>query len=270
MVDRLVSKPNPFPKDRSGYGTVVGGEFVSPYPKDSPMRQFHLDAQAYFKDLAGAKDFPCLAGRSVARTDQYAFCAYPSMTDQKFASGIMHDMIRFQGEFGIPDQPVANGHRFRSFVAAFQEPTPQSPEDGAEKLYTLLGNLHDENKQHYAWSEGFSNDPQSPNFGYSAGDSAFFLAFFHPKAYDVSRKSEITFVVFNSHAMLDSLKEEGKFDRLRDAIRARQDEVHPYLGNHGDVLEFRQYALLEPTPMVEAQEIDLRERVLGKCPFQPK
>src|SRR5258706_11787194 len=137
MVDRLRDISNPFPKERSGYGSVVGQEFVSAYPPNSPMQKFHTDSQAYFKSFVGDRDFPCLAGRSVARTDQYAFCAYPDMTDKKIAEGIMHDMIRFQGEFSIT-QPVSQGHRFRSFVAAFASPIPQTPEEGAEALYTLL------------------------------------------------------------------------------------------------------------------------------------
>lgn len=269
MVDRLQPRVNPFPKEGSGYGAVVSGEFASVYPIGSPMKKFHMDSQAYFKGFAGDRDFPCLAGRSVARTDQYAFCAYPSMTDKKGAEGIMYDMLRFQSEFDITS-PIANGHRFRSFVAAFQSPIPQSPEDGAEKLYTLLGNMHEVNKEHYGWADGFSNNTNSPDFGYSSGDTAFFIASFHPNAHDVSRRSEINFVVFNSHAMLASLKEEGKFDKLRAAIRARQSSIHPYLGNHGEALEFRQYALLEPVPLVEGRELDLREKVLGTCPFQPK
>jgi FPC/CPF motif-containing protein YcgG len=270
MVDKLQYRSNPFPKEFSGYGKITGSEFISAYPKNSLMQKFHTDAQIYFKGFAGAQDFPCLAGRSIARTDQYAFCAYPDMKDPKIAQGLMHDMIRFQQEFGIPHDPIAQGHRFRSFVATFRSPLPHTPIEGAEALYELLGNMHEVNKKHYGWADGFSNNTDSPNFGYSSGDSAFFIASFHPGAYDVSRKSDINFVVFNSHAMLDALKAEGKFERLRDVIRKRQEHVHPYLGDHGEVLEWRQYALLEPEPMMEKVEIDLRNKVLGLCPFQPK
>lgn len=260
-------KNNPFSSALSGYGHVVNEKFVSTYPEGSAMYGFHLNAQNYFKGFVGEKDFPCVAGRTVARTDQYAFCAYPDMTNPQLAEGIMHDMIQFQHEFGIPDDPKPNGKRFRSFVAAFAEPHITSPLHGAEALYTLLGNMHDVNAQHYPWKEGFSNDMESSDFGYSAGESAFFIAFFHPEAHDAARRSDVTFVVFNSHAMLESLKDEGKFNKLRDIIRSRQDSVHPYLGNHGEVKEWRQYALLSPDVETEAAEQAIRQKVLGECPF---
>jgi hypothetical protein len=148
LIDAHVEGKNPFSAEHSGYGKVVDGKFISAYPQDLPMQRFHSDAASYFKGLVGQQEFPCLAGRTVAITDQYAFCAYP--------------------------------------------------------------------------------------------------------------------------AMLDSLKSEGKFHQLREAIRRRQEHVHPYLGDHGDVLEWRQYALLEPEPMTEGVELDVRRNVLGTCPFQPK
>jgi FPC/CPF motif-containing protein YcgG len=190
------------------------------------------------------------------------------MTDPQFAEGIMHDMLTFQEEFGIPGDPKGKGKRFRSFVTAFAEPQPTSALHGTEMLYSLLGNMHDVNRQHYPWNEGYSNNTESPNFGFSAGESAFFIAYFHPQAYEQSRRSDVTFVVFNSHVMLEALKAEGKFAKLRDTIRSRQEEVHPYLGDHGTTNEWLQYALLSPDSETELAEQDLREKVLGVCPFR--
>jgi FPC/CPF motif-containing protein YcgG len=67
--------------------------------------------------------------------------------------------------------------------------------------------------------------------------------------------------------MLEALKQEGKFTKLRDTIRSRQDTVHPYLGDHGDTKEWRQYALLSPDLQTEQAELEIRRNVLGECPF---
>lgn len=266
---RADTESNPFPSAHSGYGRVTNRAFVSSYPQGSEMRKFHDNAQRFFRDFVGAENFPCVAGRTVARTDEYAFCAYPNMTDPKVAEGIMHDMIRFQTEFGIADGSERKGRLFRSFIVAFAEPKITDSLHGAETLYTLLSNMHTVNSKHFPWKEGFSSDMDSPNFGYSSGDSAFFIAYFHPKAYAQARVSPLTFVVFNSHKMLEVLKDKGKFAQLRDLIRSRQEEVHPYLGDHGETLEWRQYALLQPDAKTEQAEKALRRKVLGECPFKP-
>lgn len=261
---------NPFSIDFSGYGRVTDGVFVSSYQNDSPMNAFHLQAQKYFKVFVGREDFPCVAGRTVARTDQYAFCAYPDMLNPAVAEGIMHDMIQFQQEFGIPNDPKRKGGVFRSFVAAFTEPHITDSLHGAEALYILLNNMHEINSKYFNWREGFSNDTDSPDFGYSAGESAFFIASFHPGAFVQARQSDLNFVVFNSHVMLDALKKEGKFKQLRDLIRSRQAMIHPYLGDHGVTFEWRQYALLSPDSETEKTERVIRRRVFGECPFQHK
>lgn len=254
-------------KENSGYGIIVNGLFQSTYPLNHPLRQFHMDAQRYFKTFVGREDFPCIAGRTVARTDQYAFCAYPDMTNPNIAPGLLHDMLRFQKDFVIPHAESKRGPLFRSFIAAFQNPKMENAFIGTRALYTLLGNLHTENSKYFPWVEGYSNDPNSDDFGYSLGRSAFFLAFFHAEASEDARKSELAFLVFNSHSMLDTLKIRGVFIRLRDTIRSRQWRVHPLLGDHGKTNEWVQYALLPEDELSQMKERMLREEIFGLCPF---
>ena len=65
-----------------------------------------------------------------------------------------------------------------------------------------------------------------------------FIAYFHPNASDPERQSDLTFAVFNSHAILDALREKYRFDRLRTKIRGNQFDnpnrgrINTLLGDH--------------------------------------
>lgn len=273
MAD-TAEKLNPFSAEHTGYGHKIDGEFVSAYHPGTALRAFHEKAhQLIVEEIIKAPTFPCILGQTAIRTDQYSFGAYKDMTDPETAEGVLHDLVRFQQEFGIPD--LAKGPRgiFRTSMAAFQEPAIRDDMHGAEALYTLLQNMHLINREHFPWVEGFSNDLRSPDFGFSAGRSAHFMAFFHQHPNVPARYSDITFVVLNSHHVVDAFKATGMDNhaRAKAIIRSRQAQpIHPYLGDHRDVEEWRQYALLNADPETEARELELRTRILGKCPFQPK
>lgn len=266
-------KVNPFSAEQSGYGHKVDGKFVSVYPPGSDMHRFHIEAQARVDAFIKGETFPCILGQNAIRTDQYSFSAYNDITDPQVAEGVLHDLVRFQEEFEVPDKPKGKRGIFRSALVAFKSPVIEEELQGAEVLYTLLGNMHKLNSLHYDWPEGFSNDISSPDFGFAAGRSAHFIAYFHPVASWPARVSDVQFIVFNSHHVVDAFKATGMDNhaRAKAIIRSRQPQpIHPYLGNHRDVEEWRQYALLPPTEEMEAKEGELRKRILGECPFQPK
>lgn len=265
--------PNPFSSEHSGYGHFVNGSFVSSFPPGSEMFQFHTQAQRYVQGKILDKSFPCILGQAAVRTEQYAFSAYDDITQPDVAEGVLHDIVLAQHELEIPTKKVGKRGIFRSTLAAFRKPVIEDEMHGAEVLYTLLQNMHEKNSQHYDWTEGFSNELDSLDFGYAAGESAHFIAFFHPEATVPARVSEVQFIVFNSYHVINAFKELKGMEhhaRVKEIIRSRQVQpIHPYLGNHGDVLEWVQYPLLSPDPDTEAKELELRNRILGECPFQP-
>lgn len=264
---------NPFSTEKSGYGRPLDGVFMSVYPEGSPLHRFHLSSHDYVSRLIKDKSFPCILGQTAVRVDQYSFSAYDDITDPQVAEGVLHDIVRFQQEFEVPAKPTGPRGIFRTALVAFQSPEITDELQGAEVLYTLLRNMHDLNSQHYEWTAGFSNDLHSPDFGFSAGESAHFIAYFHPRAGVPARVSEVNFIVFNSHHVVDAFKATGMDNhaRAKAIIRSKQVQpIHPYLGDHRAVEEWRQYALLPADPETEAKELALRTRILGECPFQPK
>lgn len=262
---------NPFSSDRSGYGHIVEGKFVSVYPAGSEMGEFHTRSHGYLDRLIRDESFPCILGQTAVRTDQVSFSAYDDIADPATAEGVLHDLLRFQEEFEVPDNPRGKRGIFRSSLAAFRSPEITDELQGAEVLYTLLKNMYDINSQHFEWPDGFSSDLSSPDFAYPAGRTAHFIAYFHSAATTPARKSDVQFIVFNSHHVVDAFKATGMDNhaRAKAIIRSRQQQpLHPYLGNHRDVEEWRQYTLLTPTLEMEEKERELRTRIFGEAPFQ--
>lgn len=272
ILRRPFPAENPFSAARSGYGHIVNGKFESVYPEGSDMYTFHVSAHKYVDRLIRNDAFPCILGQTAVRTDQTSFAAYDDITEPEVAEGVLHDLVRFQEEFEVPEKPKGKKGIFRSSLVAFKQPVITDELHGAEVLYALIQNMHERNSKDYDWTEGFSNDILSPEFGLAAGKSAHFIAFFHPHAGVPARVSDVQFIVFNSHHVVDAFKATGMNNhaRAKAIIRSRQQQpIHPYLGNHREVQEWRQYALLPATKEMEEKERELRTQILGECPFQP-
>ena len=105
-------------------------------------------------------------------------------------------------------------------------------------FFTLLSNVHEQKAVHSPWVTGYSQDVGSQDFGMSIVYSVHFIAYFLPTASDPERQSDLTFAVFNSHAILDALREKYRFDRLRTKIRGNQFDnpnrgrINTLLGDH--------------------------------------
>lgn len=268
---------NPFSAEQSGYGRLSNGAFISIYPPDTEMFAFHHSAHQYVADyvldrsMREGRRFPCVFGQAAFLTEQYSFSAYDDISDPLTVEGVLHDIVRSQQEFEIPANPPRKQRIFRSTLTAFRKPEIRDELHSAEVLYELLGQMHEINSRHFDWREGYSSDPESPDFGYSVGNSAHFLAYFHPQAFVPARQSEVQFVVFNSHDVVYEYKNyKGMEDHARKKaeIRRRQAQpIHPYLGDHGTTPDWVQYALLSPDPATEAKERIIRRAILGDQPF---
>lgn len=257
---------NPFSSKMSGYGTFDGNKLHSVYVPGSEMHTFHQQAHTSFRDMVLKPDFACIAGQGAARGKRYAFNAYPDMTSPAVAEGISHDLLKFKNEFGLSD--TAEKIKLVSFVTVFKEPQSGTQLEGAGNLYQLLGNMHEQDKQKgYEWNQSVSKDIDSPNFGFSSGGDAFFITYLYPQAASPARRSEVPLVLFTAHKIFDELKKTTAFDKLKAATRIREGTVHPHSGDHGDVPEFRQYALLDPDKQIQKDNEQIIYDKLGKCPF---
>lgn len=259
---KAVDKENPFSSAKSGYGYVRDGELVSVHPKESHDHAFHLQAHDYFREFVLNPTFACIAGQSAVRTNHYAFCCYPDMEAPEVAEGVCHDLVRYMGEF-----PYARP--FYTFVSVFEQPQILSQIDGVGPFYTLLKNMYSVDSRHFPRSSDVSSDIESPKFGYSVGGEGFFVPFFYHFSGSEARQTKYNIVLFNSHRAFSTLRKNDAFEPLQDRIRARLVSVHPNLANHGEKSELPQYALVNPDPDSQREEREIRDKVLGRCPFGP-
>lgn len=91
-----------------------------------------------------------------------------------------------------------------------------------------------------------SADPDDPHFSLSFGGEAFFVVGLHPRASRPARRFPRPTLVFNLHAQFEELRAEGKYERMRERILERDEElagsINPMLSRHGEASEARQYS----------------------------
>lgn len=91
-----------------------------------------------------------------------------------------------------------------------------------------------------------SADPSDPHFSLSFGGEAFFVVGLHPNASRPARRFPRPTMVFNLHAQFEQLRDEGKYERMRDRILDRDvalaGSINPMLARHGEASEARQYS----------------------------
>ena len=102
--------------------------------------------------------------------------------------------------------------------------------------------------------------PGLADFSFSLRGKAFFVIGLHPNASRLSRRYRCPALVFNLHEQFETLRRQGRYDRMRDVIRKRDaalcGSINPALRNFGEKSEARQYS-------GRAVREDWR------CPFRP-
>ena len=91
-----------------------------------------------------------------------------------------------------------------------------------------------------------SPDPDDPHFALSFGGAAFFVVGLHPHASRPASRAPRPTLVFNLHDQFERLRAEGRYERLRDRIVARDvalaGSANPMLSAHGETSAARQYS----------------------------
>ena len=111
-------------------------------------------------------------------------------------------------------------------------------------LWGALQHLHDNDDA--AWADGVAADPDNPHFAFSVAGTAYFVVGLHPTASRVARRAPLPTLVFNLHEQFERMREDGRFQRMRDTIRRRdtdlQGSLNPMVSDHGETSEARQYS----------------------------
>ena len=194
----------------------------------------------------------CCAGAKAALAGQKIDCVI--VHDLRCATDDIHIVKALQRFHSL------NQDNYNSLAVIFPHTPALSEPEFETFLWNRLQALHEIDHQSFAWAPNVSQDPTSPQFGFSIGGQAFFVVGMHPAASRITRRMPFPVLAFNLHAQFRRLRANGNYARVQKATRVRdlalQGYLNPMLADHGVKSEARQYSGREhPEQWI--------------CPFQP-
>lgn len=252
------------------YATKAGRAVLLDDPKAAPDL-FASTVVGAFRGFVLNPAFSCVGAKSAVMHESYRVGVYDQLGGAGETAGLCRDLFTFARE--VAEAPVDGD--FRTFVAIFRGPTEMDEAEFERLLWDQLRLLNRADSPHHAWDPAVSDDPESPHFGFSFASTAFFIVGLHPHSSREARRFPWPTLVFNPHAQFQHLREEGRWDRLQEVIRARetqlQGSLNPNLADYGTATEARQYSgrAVEPdwhAPFARAAD-PTPSGPVGKCPF---
>jgi len=135
---------------------------------------------------------------------------------------------------------------FVTRIALFESTPPLDEFQFERAMWQRLSAFHAIDRVDHEWDSSVSDDPQSPQFSLSIGGRAFYVVGLHPGSSRPARRFRCAALVFNLHSQFESLRADGRYEKLREAIIARDvaysGSSNPMLAAHGTVSEARQYS----------------------------
>ena len=220
----------------------------SPFTDDHPL----IDKLQTF--IANPQ-FPCVGAKSALARGQIKAVVARSIASAWNDLAIHAALLRFVAQYRR-DRAL-----FQSLAVIFEGPRTLDERAFETNMWARIQSMSDKD----AWlgqpyDASVSPDPANPHFSLSFGGEAFFVVGLHPRASRKARRFVAPTMIFNLHDQFEQLRAEGRYEKLRHSIIARDEiysgSVNPMLSRHGEASEARQYS----------------GRVVGNdwgCPFAP-
>ena len=194
-----------------------------------------------FRRFVTDRDFPCVGAKAALQRDGMRF-----IVARDFGSA-WDDLRIMPALLDLAKSYRADPALFQSLVVLFEQGAPDDEQGYEDGLWTRLQSLSDKDE----WlgqvaDPRVAHDPGDPHFAMSFGGEAFFVVGLHPQSSRPARRFGTPAMVFNLHDQFETLRAEGRYDKLRSAILERDEAVagsiNPMLGAHGSVSAARQYS----------------------------
>lgn len=194
-----------------------------------------------FQDFVRSPQFPCVGAKSALSKQQMRFVIGRDIRSAWDDLRILPNLLELARSYR--DDPVL----FQSLVVLFGEQADLDEQGFENNLWARLQSLTDKD----AWlgqepDPRVSHSPDDPHFSLSFGGEAFFVVGLHPAASRPARCFKRPALVFNLHDQFETLRAEGRYEKLRAAIMGRDVAIagvpNPMLARHGSISEARQYS----------------------------
>ncbi|WP_070157723.1 guanitoxin biosynthesis heme-dependent pre-guanitoxin N-hydroxylase GntA [Sphingobium phenoxybenzoativorans] len=201
--------------------------------------QEQLEAELY--DQISNSQFPCVGAKAALARGNLAVLACDNITSAWDDLRIHDALLTFTTKY--QKQPEL----FRSFAVVFEGPGDLSEEDFERNLWARAQSLSDKDAwRGLSYDTRVSPDPTNPHFSLSFGGEAFFIVGLHPQASRPARRFPYPTLVFNLHDQFEKLREQGKYEGMREKILERDEALagsrNPMLMRFGEGSEARQYS----------------------------
>ena len=194
-----------------------------------------------FRDNIDAPEFPCVGAKSALARGTLKIVAARDITSAWNDVQIHDELLNWAFDYRRKPEGL------RSLAVVFAGPTDLCENEFEHCMWERLQSLADKDAwrgQEYA--AAVSPDPDDPHFSLSFGGEGFFVVGLHPNASRPARRFESPALVFNLHDQFERLREEGRYERMREAIISRDVALagspNPMLARHGEASEAAQYS----------------------------
>ena len=185
--------------------------------------------------------FPCVGAKSaLARGTLKTVPAHDIRSGWNDVA--IHDAL-LEWAYDYRDNPGG----MRSLAVVFEGPLDLDEKAFETAMWERIQSLAD--KDHWRgqpYDDRVSADPDNPHFSLSFGGEGFFVVGLHPGASRPARRFKRPTMIFNLHDQFERLRQEGRYERMREAILERDrklaGDINPMLARHGELSEARQYS----------------------------
>jgi FPC/CPF motif-containing protein YcgG len=198
-------------------------------------------AEDQFLSMIRASAFPCVGAKSAAARGALEFVHARDVTSAWNDLQITHDLVEWSWRYKDEREGL------RSLAVIFDGPGDLSERQFERAMWQRLQSISDKD----AWlgqqpDERVSGDPDDPHFSLTFGGEAFFVGGLHPNASRPARRFARPTLVFNLHDQFERLREEGRYEKMRDKIIERDVALagspNPMLAQHGEISAARQFS----------------------------
>ena len=196
---------------------------------------------AHFQRFIEERDFPCVGAKSALKASRLQVMVARDIASSWDDLRIYPALLAFARAYAR--DPVL----FQSFAVVFDGPDNLTETEFERHLWNRVQSLTEKDVHHDQVHDArVSSDPGDPHFSLSFGGQGFFVVGLHPNASRRARRFEKPTLVFNLHDQFERLRAEGRYEKLRSTILARDDAysggLNPMLSRHGAASEARQYS----------------------------
>ena len=196
---------------------------------------------AKFRRMIMRPDFPCVGAKSATARGALSIVHARDITSAWNDLQIHRDLLDWSEKWRDDSDGL------RSLAVVFDGPDDLTEKQFESAMWQRLQSLAD--KDHWlgqTYDEAVSADPEDPHFSLSFGGEAYFAVGLHPNASRPARRFAHPAIVFNLHAQFMRLRQEGRYDRMRERIMTRDTALagtpNPMLADHGEVSAARQFS----------------------------